>query len=68
MRTSKGSSKKGTGRTIDMKRIDTAIPQDNCGYTRYPIEGHPAIRIGMNANGEYMFYCELCKHIVGALS
>lgn len=63
----KGSLKKGTRRSRDMKNIDAETLLNNCAYNRYPIEGHPTIKIGLNLNGEQMFYCQMCGHIVGAL-
>jgi hypothetical protein len=67
MRTSKSSSKRGTGRTTATKNIDAEILQNRCEHNRLPVEGHPVIKMGINLHGEQMYFCELCGHIVGAL-
>jgi hypothetical protein len=66
MKTSKGSPKKGRGRTTDMKNIDVETLRGNCGYNENPVEGHNVIPIGINLNGRQMYYCLSCGHIIGA--
>lgn len=64
MRTSKSSSKRGTGRTIDTKlTVDITLP-DSCAVSLVPITGHTTKSLGFGAYGEIL-YCLICKCIVG---
>jgi predicted ester cyclase len=66
MRTSRGSSKRGTGRTTGTKRIVATIPQENnCAYLEEPVDNHLVKIIGISINGRHILFCLNCECIVG---